>query len=63
MSQTNLLRRNSGGIIARCAACIDLPALWDGEVEENRRALTEVDACRSICPDTEPPPTAAPASP
>ena len=41
-AQTNLLRRKSGGIIARCAACVDLPALWDGEVEDNGRALTEV---------------------
>ncbi len=41
-AQTNLLRRKSGGIIARCAACVDLPALWDGEVAENGRALAEV---------------------
>ncbi len=41
-AQTNLLRRKSGGIIARCAACVDLPAVWDGEVEANGRALTEV---------------------
>ena len=32
----------SGGIIARCAACVDLAALWDGEVDDNGRALAEV---------------------